>query len=96
MAGTTIKLSNGSKPAPRWFRKTKRALTILADTAVIMMLSMGFAENSFIMLWCRVGLSGVLMALETILANGEDYVEVTPTDAGGPGGDRPPDPPIKP
>lgn len=66
-------LSNTSKPAPRWFRKLKTSLTILSDTAVVMLLSMGHQENSFIMLWCRVGLSGVLTALEALLANGEVY-----------------------
>jgi hypothetical protein len=38
-----------------------------------MMLSMGLQENSLIMLWCRVGLSGLLTAFEALLANGEDY-----------------------
>lgn len=77
MSQTTLKLANSSKPAPRWFRKTKKALTILADTAVIILLAMGFKENSLLMLMCRVGLSGLLTALETLLANGEDYTEAT-------------------
>lgn len=68
---------NAHKPAPRWFRKLKRALTILSDTAVVMLLSMGQAENSLPILYCRVGLSGLLTALEVILANGEEYTEKT-------------------
>lgn len=71
-------VENVNKPAPRWFRKTKKAITLLSDTACVMLLSMGHAENSFIMLWCRVGISGVLQSLEAILANGEEYVTVKP------------------
>lgn len=73
MAQVTISPNNVNKPAPRWFRKLKRATTILSDTAVVMLLSMGYTDNSLIILWCRVGLSGILTALEAILANGEDY-----------------------
>lgn len=78
MPQTTLSPENAGKPAPRWFRKTKRAVTVLADTAVIMLLATGHAQNSIIMLWCRVGISGVLTALETLLANGEDYVFTIP------------------
>jgi hypothetical protein len=73
---TTLNTANVHKPAPRWFRKLKKALTLLADTAVVIMLAMGYAENSFIMLCLRVGLSGVLQSLEIMLANGEEYIKV--------------------
>ena len=73
MAKVSVSRRNINKPAPRWFRKTKSALTILGDTAVIMLLAMGYAENSLVMLICRVGLSGALQALEAILSNGEVY-----------------------
>lgn len=78
MPQTTISPDNVHKPAPRWFRKLKRAVTVLSDTAVIMLLATGHEQNSIIMLWCRVGISGVLTALETLLANGEDYVFTIP------------------
>jgi hypothetical protein len=76
MPHLTASITNVNKPAPRWFRKTKKALTMLADTACVMLLAMGHQENSLIMLWCRVGLSGVLQSLEALLANGEEYVAV--------------------
>lgn len=69
----TVSFNNASKPAPRWFRKMKKAVTLLADTACVMLLAMGHAENSLIMLWCRVGISGLLQSLEVILANDEVY-----------------------
>jgi hypothetical protein len=46
---------------------------MLSDTAIVMLLAMGYTENSLIMLWLRVGLSGVLNTLEVVLANGEEY-----------------------
>jgi hypothetical protein len=73
MANTTIDLNNSNKPAPRWFRKLKKALTLLSDTAIVMLLAQGYTENSLTMLWLRVGLSGILQTLEIVLANGEEY-----------------------
>lgn len=57
-----------NNPAPRWFRKTKQALTLLADTACVILLAMGHSEDSLIMLILRVGLSGVLQSLEIVLS----------------------------
>jgi len=73
--GTTLSTENSNKPAPKWFRKLKKALTLLSDTAIVMLLAMGFAENSLLMLCLRVGLSGVLQSLEVLLANGEEYTK---------------------
>ncbi|NCT92956.1 MAG: hypothetical protein GXC72_00905 [Chitinophagaceae bacterium] len=70
-------IENTKKPAPRWFRKTKRAAEMLSDTAIVMLISMGYAENSLVMLWLRVGLSGILNTLEMVLANGEEYTKTT-------------------
>ena len=64
-------IERANKPAPAWFRKLKKALTLLSDTAVVILLAMGFAENSLLMLCLRVGLSGVLQALEAVLVEPE-------------------------
>ncbi len=56
-----------NKPAPKWFRKLKRAATLLSDTAVVMLLALGYADDSLIMLILRVGISGVLQTLEAVL-----------------------------
>lgn len=73
MGQITASINNANKPAPKWFRKTKRALTMLSDSAIVMLLARGYTENSVVMLWIRVGLSGVLNTLEVVLANGEEY-----------------------
>jgi cytochrome c oxidase assembly protein Cox11 len=72
----TISPNNIHRPAPRWFRKTKKALTLLSDTACVMLLALGHADNSLLMLICRIGISGVLQSVEALLANGEEYVNV--------------------
>lgn len=69
-------IQRSSKRAPKWFRKLKRASTILADGAVVMMLAMGYTENSLIILWCRVGLSTGLQALEAVLVESDEESEV--------------------
>ena len=66
---TTISRKNIYKSAPVWFRKTKKALTILQDTTVIILLALGQSEHSLLMLLIRVGLSGALTALEAVLAD---------------------------
>jgi hypothetical protein len=65
-------IERAASPAPKWFRKLKKALTLLADTAVVILLAMGYAENSLLMLCLRVGLSGALQSLEAILVEPEN------------------------
>jgi hypothetical protein len=68
-------IQRSSKRAPKWFRKLKRASTILADGAVVFMLSTGHTENSKEILWCRVGLSTFLQSLEAILVESDEDIE---------------------
>jgi hypothetical protein len=56
---------------PTWFSKTKNAVSILSDTAVVMLLALGYAENSMEILICRVGISGVMNALNVFLKDEE-------------------------
>lgn len=74
MAEISLSVKNVNKPAPKWFRKLKSASGYLVDGAIVMMLALGHQDNSFIMLLLRVGYSRVMSALESILANGDDYV----------------------
>jgi hypothetical protein len=71
-------MSNSSKPAPRWFRKTKKAVLILTVAANAMIASWGLQDQLFaarLQLWCTVGIVAILEALEAVLANGEEYVQ---------------------
>lgn len=49
------------------FTKIKNSVSILSDTAVVMLLAMGYAENSLEILICRVGISGVMNSLNVFL-----------------------------
>lgn len=55
--------------APRWFRKIKAAIILLSDSAVIIFIGIGYAENSLLILLLRVGISAVLQTAEIILSN---------------------------
>jgi len=52
---------------PNWFLKTKNSVSILCDTAVVMLLALGYAENSLEILICRVGISGLMNSLNVFL-----------------------------
>lgn len=78
MAQTTFKLSNSSKPAPKWFRKVKKATFILTVAANTMVASWGLDDQLLvtrIQLWCTVGIMALMEALEALLANGEEYAK---------------------
>jgi hypothetical protein len=69
---TTIDLTGGNinKAAPVWFTKTKNAISVLADAAVVILLSAGLAkDNSLLILVIRVGISAVFNALNSVLAD---------------------------
>lgn len=71
-----IALNNGSKPAPKWFRKLKKAIGILVLAANVMVAQWPSADEHLktqIQLWCTIGIGAILEALEALLANGEVY-----------------------
>lgn len=75
--GTTLSVNNGKKPAPKWFRKTKKAVGILTLAANVMIQSWGLPDPLLvakIQLWCTIGIGALLEAFEVMLANGDDYV----------------------
>jgi hypothetical protein len=80
----SFSFKNASRPAPKWFRKTKRAVMILLVAANAMIASWGL-ENQLLVtrlqLWCTTGAIAILEALELILANGEEYIETEENDS---------------
>lgn len=76
MGQTTIKVSNVHKPAPKWFRKSKKAVLTLTVAANVMIGSWGLPDPLLVarlQLWCTVGVIAILESLEALLANGEEY-----------------------
>jgi hypothetical protein len=79
MSNTSVGLKNLSRPAPRWFRKFKKAAGILTLAANVMVAQWPTGNEELkarIQLWCTIGIGAILEALEAILANGEYYSEV--------------------
>lgn len=75
---TTVSLTgaNINNPAPQWFTKTKSAVSILSNTAVIILLAAGIAkDNALLILILRTGISGVFDALNGVL--GTDTTDQT-------------------
>jgi hypothetical protein len=73
MGKTTISTENTNLPAPRWFRRLKKAMTILFDAAIVISLYYGYTENSTEILVARVAYSALVNSIEALLANGEVY-----------------------
>ncbi len=79
MGQLTVSANNANKPAPRWFRKTKKAVGVLTLAANVMVQSWGLPDPLLVakvQLWCTIGIGAVMEALEILLANGEEYVAV--------------------
>ena len=80
MPETTVRLSNTGKPAPKWFRKLKKAIGIVLLAANVMVSSWGLSDQLLVtrlQLWLTVGIGAVLEAFEALLANGEEYTKRT-------------------
>lgn len=73
-----LSIDNIHKPAPRWFRRTKKAVLILLGAANGMIASWNIQDEllkSRIQLWCTMGVVAILEALEALLSNGEEYTK---------------------
>ena len=51
-------------PNKKQFQKISKAVSIISNTLVIILLGLGFEENSLILLIARVGISGLMSAIE--------------------------------
>lgn len=70
---TSISISNGIKPPPRWFRKFKKIFENTENAAIILLMATGHTQDSFLILCIKTGTSVLLSNMETLLANGEEY-----------------------
>lgn len=70
-----LSINNVGLPAPRWFRRSKKAILILTLAANAMISSYGFSDilTTRIQLWCTIGIGALLEAIEALLKDdGED------------------------
>lgn len=70
-------LKNLYKPAPKWFVKLKKAMSFLTDGAIVILLGIGYAEDSLVLLILRIGVSAVLNTIEVFLSDEE--IEISNT-----------------
>jgi len=64
-----LSLKNINKPAPLWYRKLRKVVSLLSNTAVVLLLSMGYSDNSTTILVCRVGISGLMDTIDVFLSD---------------------------
>jgi hypothetical protein len=71
----TVKISKDGykKPAPRWFRLTKKVLSLTLNTVITALLILGYTNDSLILLFIKLGESYLMNLFDTILSNGEVY-----------------------
>lgn len=65
----TLSRKNFNKKKPSWFLKLKKAITLLSDAACVILLGVGYAENSLMILVLRVGLSAVLESVQLFISD---------------------------
>jgi hypothetical protein len=77
MANVTISPSNYNKPAPKWFRKLKKGVCMILVPAAITTLQSCGVDDTKATRWqvfLSVGLVALFEFMETVLANGDEYV----------------------
>lgn len=65
-------ISTINKNTPVWFRKLKKAVTLLSDASIVLLLGVGYSEDSLIMLVIRVGISAIMNTIEIFLSDEPD------------------------
>lgn len=73
MAG--FKIQNFGK-TPTWFTRTKNALDILVDGAIVFLLALGHADSSLIMLILRIGYVYLMKSISTFLGEEKEVQNV--------------------
>jgi hypothetical protein len=72
---TTVSMNNIGHPAPRWFRRTKKAILIMTMAANAMIASYGFTDELLtarLQLWCTIGIGALLESIEALLKDDEE------------------------
>jgi hypothetical protein len=65
----TFSRKNINKNKPSWFLKLKKAITLLSDAAIVILLGLGYSDNSLIILILRVGLSAILETIQILISD---------------------------
>lgn len=75
-----LSMNNIGHPAPRWFRRLKKAILGLTIAANGMIASWGFPDQLLttrLQLWCTIGIGAILEAIEALLKDDGDDIPST-------------------
>lgn len=71
MPRTKVHYKNINCPEPRWFRRLRNAVSDASNTAAILLVAMGYEEDSFTILCVRIGISGIMRFIGLLLSDKE-------------------------
>lgn len=74
---TTI---NIKKPAPRWFQKLKKIISLTTNTVIVGLLLAGYENESLLLLMIKLGSSYLMQLLDTLLADETEIQSLTEDD----------------
>lgn len=69
-------IQNANKPAPRWYRKFKKIFSNVENFVLTLLMIQGTAADAPVLLIIKLCTSFILNNLDTLMANGEDYITV--------------------
>lgn len=70
-----IGLQSVSKPAPRWFRITKKLINNITTFTIGILLLIGYGSDSLTLLIIKLSQSFIMDTLDTFISNGEVYAQ---------------------
>lgn len=76
-----LSTSNSGRPAPRWFRITKKIWSNTENLVIGVLLVTGHTDNSLSLLIFKLASSFVKDTLESVMSNGEEYAPAGATQA---------------
>jgi hypothetical protein len=68
-----IGIKSVHRPAPRWFRIFKKVLNNIINFGIAILLILGYANESTLMLIIKLSQSFIMEQLDTFMSNGEVY-----------------------
>lgn len=70
---------NIKKPAPIWFQKLKKIISLTTNTVILALLLFGYTNDSLILLILKLGSSYIMSILDILLANKDDETKFDET-----------------
>lgn len=69
-----ISKDNIGKPSPKWYRKFKKIFSNTENFIIALLMVTGYTSEAPLLLIIKLSTSFILNNLDTLIANGDDYV----------------------